>query len=265
MATPHHRTEVRRLRLVDIEAVHHHQHGQEWVPHWHAEWSFGAVIDGTCRCSVAGQPFTATRGDLIAIPPGVVHTGALLADAPGAGVSIVMLYVPADWLAQAGLSPPARSVRLAAPALARAARRLDTPEAVQAWLRAALPWLAQAAGPASAASDTALPGPATQALLTRLQAAVVDGEVHVGRLAARCGISRERLHRVVRQWVGLTPTEYLRAVRLLRARQLLAEGLPVATVAADCGFADQAHFTRWFRRSFGYTPGDFLRALRDGA
>ncbi|EJE51387.1 DNA-binding domain-containing protein, AraC-type, partial [Acidovorax sp. CF316] len=41
-------------------------------------------------------------------------------------------------------------------------------------------------------------------------------------------------------------------------------GEPAAAVAAECGFADQAHFTRWFRRSFGYTPGDLLQAAERG-
>jgi AraC-like DNA-binding protein len=64
------------------------------------------------------------------------------------------------------------------------------------------------------------------------------------------------------QWIGMSPTDYLRAVRLHRAKQLVLDGSPVATVAAECGFADQAHFTRWFRRTFGYTPGDLIQASR---
>ena len=40
------RSEVRRLHLFELECVQHRQSGQEWVPHWHAEWSFGAVVEG---------------------------------------------------------------------------------------------------------------------------------------------------------------------------------------------------------------------------
>lgn len=271
------RSQVRRLHLFNVEQVQHHQQGQEWVPHWHAEWSFGAVVEGECRCSVAGQPLRARRGDLIAIAPGVVHTGALTAAEPGrAGggcgdpVWVTMLYVPGEWLAQSGLVLPARSGVVQAPALSAASRDLATAPAVQDWLLRAVPVLAQGLGsgagsgsgpmPTAGGSD-AQPSEAIRALMQRVQAAVLSGEQTVTGLAKRCGVSRERLHRVLRQWLGMAPADYLRAVRLHRARLLLMEGEAVATVAAECGFADQAHFTRWFRRSFGYTPGDLVQAV----
>ena len=82
----------------------------------------------------------------------------------------------------------------------------------------------------------------------------------VSGLARCCEVSRERVHRVVTKRLGIAPRDYLRAVRLHRAKTLLLEGEPITSVAADCGFADQAHFTRWFRRTFGYTPGDLVDA-----
>ena len=40
---------------------------------------------------------------------------------------------------------------------------------------------------------------------------------------------------------------------------LMREGEPVAEVAAACGFVDQSHLTRAFKRAFGMTPGVFRR------
>jgi AraC-like DNA-binding protein len=257
------RSEVRRLRLFDVEQVRHQQPGQEWVPHWHDEWSFGAIVEGRCRCSVAGRPFEARAGDLMAIAPGVVHTGALLGTARRGGVRVTMLYVPADWLAHAGVPRPERSGWLRHVALAREAQALDSAEDVAAWLRRAVPALAAAPADARGTAADPMPTPAERALLERLQVAVADGERSVSGLAARCGVSRERVHRVVRHLLGMTPSDYLRAVRLHRAKQAVLEGAPIASVATDAGFADQAHFTRWFRRTFGYTPGDLAAAVRE--
>jgi AraC-like DNA-binding protein len=255
------RSEVRRLRLFDVEQVRHRQHAQEWVPHWHDEWSFGAIVKGECRCSVAARPFLARTGDLIAIAPGVVHTGALAASAHGDGVLVMMLYVPAAWLDQAGLAAPARSGCARAPVLAREARDLASPEDVQAWLRRAIPFLAKTLRPRPAAAGEPIPTDAVRALLGRVRSAVLGGERTVAGLAHHCAVSRERIHRVLKQWLGMAPGDYLRAVRLHRAKHLVMAGEPVASVAAECGFADQAHFTRWFRRTFGYTPGDLAHAV----
>jgi AraC-like DNA-binding protein len=67
--------------------------------------------------------------------------------------------------------------------------------------------------------------------------------------------------RVLKLRLGMAPTEYLRGVRIHRAKHMVTEGVAVASVAVECGFADQAHFTRWFRRTFGYTPGDLAQAV----
>jgi AraC-like DNA-binding protein len=44
------------------------------------------------------------------------------------------------------------------------------------------------------------------------------------------------------------------------ARRLLAQGSSPARAAAEAGFADQAHLTRWFRRYYGVTPGAYRAA-----
>jgi AraC-like DNA-binding protein len=54
---------------------------------------------------------------------------------------------------------------------------------------------------------------------------------------------------------GLTPMDYLRRVRLNRARELLATSdASVAQIAERCGFSGAAHFSRSFKRHFGLAP-----------
>jgi AraC-like DNA-binding protein len=50
-------------------------------------------------------------------------------------------------------------------------------------------------------------------------------------------------------------------LRIARARALLAGGASPAAVAADCGFADQPHLTRTFKRVVGVTPARYARAF----
>lgn len=254
------RSEVRRLHLFDLEHVRHQQEGQEWVPHWHSEWSFGAVVRGECRCTVAGRPFMPRAGDLIAIAPNTVHTGVLTSSSEHDAVLVTMLYVPSLWLRREGLSPPSRSGLIQAPALARQARSLTSVDDVQAWLRKAVPKLANELRPTATAPLDPVPTEAVHALMERIQSAVLGGDWNVSDLAKRCGVSRKRIHQVMTRWIGISPSDYLRTVRLHRAKSMLLEDQPVASVASACGFADQAHFTRWFRRAFGYTPGDLMHA-----
>lgn len=252
------RSQVQRWRIPDLEKVHHHQLGQEWIPHWHTEWSIGAIVRGRCLCSIDGRSVNGLTGDLIAIAPQTVHTGALASLDPFDPVSVVMLYVSPQWFAQAEVPPPSSSGFIQAPDIALMARDLQAPSDVERWLL-------QAVG---ALTDTlqgmpkdAIPSAAVIRVLTAFEQSYCEGASSVTELARRCNVSREQLHRVIRRWTGMSPTHYLRALRINKAREMLLAGEKPATVAAACGFSDQAHLIRLFRRSFGYTPGDLIAAL----
>lgn len=56
----------------------------------------------------------------------------------------------------------------------------------------------------------------------------------------------------------ITPQKYLRKLRLrIASRALIHSTSSLASLALDCGFGDQSHFTREFRRQFGRTPGEY--------
>lgn len=259
------RSRVQRFQLLGADVVEHTQDGQEWMPHWHTEWSIGAVVQGTCWCTVGGQPWRPTQGDLMAIAPGEVHTGMLASAAEagdgGPGVRVLMVHACAQTLQRLGLPLPRESTVAHAPALAAQADTRSGPLDLSAWLRAATTCLGAAARPPVAPAHPPVPSAAERALLVHIRHAVQAGEHQVQALARQCGVSRARIHQIARKWIGMAPSDYLRIARLHQARSLLASAEPLASVAATCGFADQAHFTRWFRRVFGYTPGDWAQAL----
>jgi AraC-like DNA-binding protein len=82
-------------------------------------------------------------------------------------------------------------------------------------------------------------------------------------LAQAAGLSANHFLRVFKLATGETPYHFLRARRLERARQLLADdAMPLAELALECGFANQAHFTAAFSREVGISPGRYRRAVR---
>lgn len=80
-------------------------------------------------------------------------------------------------------------------------------------------------------------------------------------LEAITGLDRYELARHFRRLLGTSPYRYLTLRRLDQAKRLLAQGDTLADTAAQTGFADQAHFTRQFHKTFGMPPGRW-RGLR---
>jgi AraC-like DNA-binding protein len=87
------------------------------------------------------------------------------------------------------------------------------------------------------------------------------GRASVSRLARALGISRRQFERRFREQVGLSPRLFARIVRFQRAFAALGEETG-ASIAARCGFSDQAHLVREVRRFSGQTPT--LLAEADG-
>jgi AraC-like DNA-binding protein len=82
----------------------------------------------------------------------------------------------------------------------------------------------------------------------------------LGELARLTGLGPHALLRAFRAETGLPPHAYLNQVRVRIARGLLDNGMPPAEVAAEAGFADQAHLGRHFKRIVGVPPGAYQRA-----
>jgi AraC-like DNA-binding protein len=62
--------------------------------------------------------------------------------------------------------------------------------------------------------------------------------------ARLAGVTPRQLRRDFAHWLGVSPIEYRRVVRLQRSLGHIAQGVPLASIAASQGYADQAHMTR---------------------
>jgi AraC-like DNA-binding protein len=70
-------------------------------------------------------------------------------------------------------------------------------------------------------------------------------------------LSASHLIRAFKQRYGMTPHAYLINRRIQYSRAQLRRGYPIADVALDAGFADQAHLQRTFKRLVAATPGQY--------
>jgi AraC family transcriptional regulator, positive regulator of tynA and feaB len=101
-------------------------------------------------------------------------------------------------------------------------------------------------------------------LMRTLQNRLHEAELSPLTVAAEHGICARSVHYAFAR-AHTTFVERLMELRLARARDMLSNtqlfDLPVAEVAARCGFADPSHFARRFRRRFGQSPLQFRSSL----
>ena len=90
----------------------------------------------------------------------------------------------------------------------------------------------------------------------------LDGDLRLDELAQVVGLSASHFVRSFRRSTGKTPYHFLLHRRVARAQMAMRDrSISLAEVALACGFADQHHLARVFRRITGVTPSIYRRSL----
>ena len=93
-------------------------------------------------------------------------------------------------------------------------------------------------------------------------------EIVVADLADQANLSASQLHREFSRLFNITPNRYIREVRVGVGRHLLESSeMSIAQISRHCGFYDQSHFSRQFKKTTGMSPLDYqkrYRAANDG-
>jgi AraC family transcriptional regulator len=91
----------------------------------------------------------------------------------------------------------------------------------------------------------------------------LHGCISVSQLAKEAGLGQAQYARLFKRTMNTTFHQYVINRRVEKARKLLVETrMSAAEIAFECGFADQVHLTRFFKKITGATPIKFRRAGR---
>jgi AraC-like DNA-binding protein len=89
-----------------------------------------------------------------------------------------------------------------------------------------------------------------------------DPLFNVEKMAEEMHMSRASLHRKLKSIAGISPSDFIRSVRLKRAAALLRKKVDSITqVGFMVGFDDQSHFSRSFKKQFGVSPSEYTTSL----
>lgn len=82
------------------------------------------------------------------------------------------------------------------------------------------------------------------------------------KLEKKFKINKFYLQKIFKKKVGLSPSEYLTAIRIENSKQFFHTATPLVDIALESGFYDQSHFTHCFSKYIGVTPGIYKRNVK---
>ena len=247
------------LRLEACLAAHAYR------PHRHDTYAIGITLAGVQRYNYRKSRRESLPGEVVVLHPDELHDGEA-----GTEIALLyrMLYIRPEAIRDA-LGPRARSLpfvrdghskdrRLAKAVLGAIedfGRPLASLEADEVVLDVAEALLDLDSDVASKRwTPSGVPTVVRRARELLDEAGAVSKTSH--DLEVATGLSRFDLARHFRRAYGTSPHRYLLMRRLERAREMMRDArTPLVEIAVAAGFADQAHFTRQFRKAFGFTPG----------
>lgn len=241
-----------------------------FAPHSHDELMISVIHDGVKAFRLGRSKESAPAGSLLVVNPGEMHTGER---EHGPALIYTALYVPECALAT--MRPDLRSresivgqsvindgdLWQCVAAVHRLAMREGDTAAAEEALICGVSLLFERYGTRHLAEATADCPKAVNRAVAFLQAHAGD-QISLEDASKASGVGPHHLIRLFQRHFGLTPYAYLTQIRIAKSRRLLKLGEPVAQVALDVGFADQAHFTKRFKQLTGTTPAMYARSMQ---
>ncbi|MES2118499.1 MAG: AraC family transcriptional regulator [Pseudomonadota bacterium] len=263
-----------RIPEGDSELLVAHYNRQTFGRHAHERYAIGVISGGAEKLFYRGSYWYGTPGSVVAITPTEIHDGVA---ADEQGWRYQMIYVDPTWLNEKVLhgQVPADYLHLFRqplrqdPELAREIlyrhRMIQRSGLSLERETILIELLAKVFGryglpmPEQDASERE----AVRRVKQRLDRDF-DQDITLTELGTLVNMDPLYLIRVFRKEAGIAPHSYQLQRRIARAQQLLRIGMGIADAALACGFYDQSHMARFFKKIVGVTPGAFRAGTTSG-
>ncbi len=237
--------------------------------HWHDQLAVGVILQGAEGLDYRGSKVVIPRGQIVTINPAETHTGFAASDG---GWHYRMFYFDELLLKRVlqeipdGISPAIRGPVVDDPQLFQLLLELHQALEVESF---------------SLAQDSLLETAINQLFLRHGYSGRYDQEgsddpqgsqrirdylydnwernVSLEELSGLTGLSRFKLIRSFKRHYSLTPHQFLILLKIRQAKRLLENGVDPTLTALECGFFDQSHLHRNFKRVYGVTPGSLSK------
>jgi AraC-like DNA-binding protein len=239
---------------------------QHFDPHLHDTFSLVILTQGSAWLQSQRWTSTVHAGDAFLFNPFEVHAGG---DLQG-NVQYEVLYPSMRFVSESlGLAARPTELPLFRPQILRRSaptqallESLSAPNGAAAKMESALHGVLRACD----FEPEGIPEKGMRAV--RVACQVIQERymesIDTGTLAKYARLNKCHFIRIFHRVTGLAPQNYLRQVRVAKARDLICAGLDLVDVAQSAGFCDQAHMTREFKKINGVTPGRLSRDVRSG-
>jgi AraC-like DNA-binding protein len=225
--------------------------------HFHEGWQLVALTKGERHYQFRNGSVIATPGRLIVLPPRIVHKARCIARGR---TSFKIATLPEECVdvgaASGAISQFAPRMVDAFVSVFRMLTSADQGKAKAMILCRLREILAESIS-TSGSNSSALPPLVLEIesyMLERL-----DQVPSLDLLSSLVGLSRYHFAHTFSKHVGLSPLAFHSRARLMRARELIAQGWSLAETSAYLNFSDQSHFGRQFKRVYGMTPGEYQK------
>ncbi|MCM1335000.1 MAG: AraC family transcriptional regulator [Eubacterium sp.] len=263
--------EALRLEVYRFEGL-----SRPFPDHFHDFYVIGGVEAGERLLTCKNRRYRLGRGDLLLLNPSDSHGCIQAGDEPLSYRALNltrerMAYFAERATGRRGAPAFGESVRsdpslcAALFTLCRAIERGDPDH--EALL---LSFLGKAEKRGCLCFPTAVPDEPTRGSALAVERACAFMERHFAEpisldaLCRRGNLSRSALLRAFTKEKGVTPYRYLQAIRIARAKEMLEAGATPLEAAMRTGFADQSHFSRFFRLYIGLSPARYAKIFREG-